>query len=164
MHVCGSGRGRIGSVASAGCHFWRAAPTSSSPWSRAFLSHISATPHTTSKFSCRTILGQTSARTYATYPPTAQKRPLPQALRTVTAHRMASSASSEAPEWTAQKVRDTFLKYFEDRGHTFGKSRAERPLTAYQQPDTKCSDTSEQSNPHLWFLSPTPPSSSLMLV
>lgn len=38
-----------------------------------------------------------------------------------TPSRMASTASTETPEWSAQRVRDTFLKYFEDRGHTFGK-------------------------------------------
>ncbi|KAI9875815.1 MAG: Alanine--tRNA ligase, partial [Watsoniomyces obsoletus] len=50
-------------------------------------------------------------------------------MRTVTPVRMAPPASSDAPEWTAQKVRDTFLKYFEDRGHTFVKSSPVVPLS-----------------------------------
>lgn len=41
-------------------------------------------------------------------------------LSTLSARRMASTASTEAPEWSAQRVRDTFLQFFEDRDHTFG--------------------------------------------
>lgn len=34
-----------------------------------------------------------------------------------------TSTKMAAPrEWTAQEVRDTFLKFFEERGHTFGES------------------------------------------
>jgi hypothetical protein len=33
--------------------------------------------------------------------------------------RMVSTASAEQ-QWTASRVRDTFLGYFEDNGHTFG--------------------------------------------
>lgn len=33
-----------------------------------------------------------------------------------------SSTAADSPNWTAQKVRSTFLEYFEGRGHTFGKS------------------------------------------
>jgi len=41
----------------------------------------------------------------------------PLASRTVA--RMASDNGS-GPEWTAQRVRDTFLDYFKQNGHTFG--------------------------------------------
>jgi alanyl-tRNA synthetase len=30
-------------------------------------------------------------------------------------------ASDNAPEWTAPKVRETFLNYFKENGHTFGE-------------------------------------------
>ncbi|OAL37479.1 alanine-tRNA ligase [Fonsecaea nubica] len=43
---------------------------------------------------------------------------------------MASTApTTTAHEWTAPKVRDTFIKYFEDRGHTFVKSSPVVPLS-----------------------------------
>ena len=35
--------------------------------------------------------------------------------------RMASTNSTETPEWSAQRVRDTFLDYFKERDHTFGE-------------------------------------------
>ncbi|ETN37107.1 alanyl-tRNA synthetase [Cyphellophora europaea CBS 101466] len=42
---------------------------------------------------------------------------------------MATTSSTGAPEWSAQQVRDTFLKYFEERGHTFVKSSPVVPLS-----------------------------------
>jgi len=41
-------------------------------------------------------------------------------------HTTTSPSLNMAPtrEWTAQEVRDTFLKFFEERGHTFGESDA----------------------------------------
>lgn len=30
-------------------------------------------------------------------------------------------ASDNGPEWTAPKVRETFLNYFQENGHTFGE-------------------------------------------
>ena len=47
------------------------------------------------------------------------------------ATRMASTAPTETPEWTAQRVRETFIKYFKDRGHTFGKSTRSIPINNY---------------------------------
>jgi hypothetical protein len=35
---------------------------------------------------------------------------------------MASTTSSTTTEWPAVKVRDTFLKFFEDKQHTFGEA------------------------------------------
>ena len=32
------------------------------------------------------------------------------------------SLVDEKHEWPATKVRDTFLEYFKERGHTFGRS------------------------------------------
>lgn len=39
-------------------------------------------------------------------------------------HTTKSTSTKMAPtrEWTAEEVRDTFLKFFEERGHTFGES------------------------------------------
>ncbi|KAL9623779.1 MAG: hypothetical protein Q9160_002010 [Pyrenula sp. 1 TL-2023] len=39
-----------------------------------------------------------------------------------------SSHAADSPQWTAQKVRSTFLDYFEKRGHTFAKSSSVVPL------------------------------------
>lgn len=41
---------------------------------------------------------------------------------TTTSLRMSSTTPESTSVWSAQKVRDTFLKYFEDKEHTFGKS------------------------------------------
>jgi hypothetical protein len=70
--------------------------------------------------------------------------------------KMATITSNEAPEWGAQKVRDTFLKFFEERGHTFGTS-----LLA----TCSCATDSHlpQSNLHLWCRSQTQPCYSQML-
>ncbi|KAJ4526104.1 Alanine--tRNA ligase [Exophiala dermatitidis] len=61
-------------------------------------------------------------------------RHLPPTLRTTkvpqhTTARMASTTSGTAQEWTAPKVRETFLKYFEERGHTFVRSSPVVPLS-----------------------------------
>lgn len=37
------------------------------------------------------------------------------------------SLVDEKHEWGASKVRDTFINYFKDRGHTFGESHAIAP-------------------------------------
>ncbi|ETI25902.1 alanyl-tRNA synthetase [Cladophialophora carrionii CBS 160.54] len=42
---------------------------------------------------------------------------------------MASSTPEIPQQWTAPKVRETFLKYFEERGHTFVKSSPVVPLS-----------------------------------
>ncbi|KAK5213426.1 Alanine--tRNA ligase [Exophiala xenobiotica] len=42
---------------------------------------------------------------------------------------MASTNMGDTHKWSAQVVRDTFLKYFEDRGHTFVKSSPVVPLS-----------------------------------
>lgn len=63
-------------------------------------------------------------------------------VRRHTTSTMASSTLDPTQQWTATKVRDTFLKYFEERGHTFGefqcKSMPLRPVLA---------DLAHQSNP-----------------
>lgn len=41
-------------------------------------------------------------------------------VRRHTTRRMASNTSGDAHQWSAPVVRDTFLKFFEERGHTFG--------------------------------------------
>jgi alanyl-tRNA synthetase len=33
--------------------------------------------------------------------------------------------ANEQPQWAAAKVRQTFLDYFKERGHTFGRTRTE---------------------------------------
>ncbi|WPH01595.1 Alanine--tRNA ligase [Acrodontium crateriforme] len=43
--------------------------------------------------------------------------------------RMASTAGHEEPEWTAVKVRSTFIEYFKERGHTFVPSSSVVPLS-----------------------------------
>ncbi|KIX01548.1 alanine-tRNA ligase [Rhinocladiella mackenziei CBS 650.93] len=42
---------------------------------------------------------------------------------------MASTSSGATPVWSASLVRDTFLKFFEERGHTFVKSSPVVPLS-----------------------------------
>lgn len=42
-----------------------------------------------------------------------------QSLQPRSAARMAST-TADAPEWSAPKVRETFIKFFEEKGHTFG--------------------------------------------
>lgn len=42
--------------------------------------------------------------------------------------KMATSTATEAPQWNAQQVRDTFLQFFKDREHTFVKSSSVVPL------------------------------------
>ncbi|EXJ78314.1 alanyl-tRNA synthetase [Capronia epimyces CBS 606.96] len=42
---------------------------------------------------------------------------------------MASTTSGTTQEWTALKVRETFLNYFQERGHTFVKSSPVVPLS-----------------------------------
>lgn len=32
-----------------------------------------------------------------------------------------SSTTAREEQWTAQRVRETFLKYFKEKGHTFGE-------------------------------------------
>jgi hypothetical protein len=44
-------------------------------------------------------------------------------VRRHTTSTMASSTPDTTQQWTAVKVRDTFLKYFEERGHTIGENR-----------------------------------------
>lgn len=84
--------------------------------------------------------------------------PLRSALvRRHTTSTMASSTLDPTQQWTAAKVRDTFLKYFEERGHTFGMSRERlrflRPVLA---------DIILKSNPPPSSLSPIRPFSSQM--
>lgn len=42
-------------------------------------------------------------------------------VRQHTTVRMATTTAGATQQWTAPKVRDTFLQYFQDRGHTFGE-------------------------------------------
>jgi hypothetical protein len=37
------------------------------------------------------------------------------------------SSDSNSPKWTSQKVRDTFLDYFKENGHTFGMYKCPSP-------------------------------------
>jgi alanyl-tRNA synthetase len=39
------------------------------------------------------------------------------------------SSDSNSPKWTSQKVRDTFLDYFKENGHTFVPSSPVAPLS-----------------------------------
>jgi len=41
-------------------------------------------------------------------------------VRRHTTRSMASNTTGDAHQWSAPVVRDTFLKFFEERGHTFG--------------------------------------------
>ena len=124
MQVCGSCRGRIASIAShshrAGQYFRRGTAAPTTPRSRALLSHISATPQNHPGTSLRTHSLQVSACTLPQSHLFARTGQLAQQLSSVSTLRMASTASTEAPDWSAQKVRDTFLQFFQDRGHTFG--------------------------------------------
>ena len=42
-------------------------------------------------------------------------------VRWHTTSTMATSTPDTTQQWTAQKVRDTFIKFFEERGHVHGK-------------------------------------------
>jgi len=44
---------------------------------------------------------------------------------------MASATKGATPVWSAPLVRDTFLKFFEERGHTFGESMPESRLRLF---------------------------------
>ena len=39
-----------------------------------------------------------------------------------------ASIAADAPQWNAQQVRDTFIQFFKDRGHTFVKSSPVVPV------------------------------------
>jgi len=39
-----------------------------------------------------------------------------------------STLREEKHEWSAPKVRDTFLEYFKQKGHTFGKQHFHFPI------------------------------------
>lgn len=70
-------------------------------------------PHSTYLRSCSSSLAAYSI----SFPPTT-------ALTVWRSHTTKSTSTKMAAprEWTAQEVRDTFLKFFEERGHTFGES------------------------------------------
>ena len=123
------GSGRAHSIAGAGRrNFWRTATqfTARRKWEHS-LSHNSnkAASLLRSSFpASRTPLISTAS--YSGLTRTQQADPAQ--VHTKTAARMASTASPETPEWSAQRVRDTFLKFFEDRGHTIVKSSPVVPL------------------------------------
>jgi hypothetical protein len=68
---------------------------------------------------------------------------------------------ADTEKWTALKVRETFLDYFKERGHTFGKYSTQFNRTAFNRASLICNDF-YQSLPRRSFLSRTLPSSSPM--
>ena len=108
--------------------FWRA---STPPLkSRVLRSHNSTDPLQVITTTSRPLCLHGHSHTLSAGAFKARKRPLLHGLSTTTARRMDSTASYEASDWSAQKVRDTFLQFFEDRGHTFGMFR-----TFYELPN-----------------------------
>lgn len=63
---------------------------------------------------------------------------------------MASTTADKPHKWTAPVVRDTFLKYFEERGHTFGKYPPTQVHTDIDQ-SVKSSPVVPLSDPTLLF-------------
>ena len=88
--------------------------------SRALLLHAVPRPSLSFPFSCRSLSTLRRPQQRRTPPSPAGHAKFRRPFYPSTTCRMATTTSSEAAEWPAQKVRDTFLKYFEERGHTFG--------------------------------------------
>ena len=128
MNVTCFGSGRAGSIRAAPrTHFWRFA--TASPSSRAVKSHNSTNSQ---------LLQNTPQRYLSNFKLPSQRlrtqsqltvQPIGLLSPGNTAARMASTAPTETPEWSAQRVRDTFLNFFEEKGHTFVKSSPVVPLS-----------------------------------
>ena len=126
--------GAIVRTATAAAAHWRSA-TRCSPRRRsscANLSHnftISQLHHTAAQ---RHLTTSNSLYSLSQLQPRARLRAIRLATPPpTTAARMASDTPTETPEWTAQRVRDTFLQFFEDRGHTFVNSS---PVVPHSDP------------------------------
>ena len=125
MQARGSGRGAIvPTVTTSLPNFWSA--YSKAVGVRAALTHDRSGSLNRSPSLCRSLSRHSQPRSHNLLLRTARQAKFLQPLYPLTAVRMATTSSTEAPEWPAQKVRDTFLKFFEDRGHTFGKNPSTR--------------------------------------
>jgi hypothetical protein len=103
------------------CMNWKLAHTfSRSTSSRAVLTHAFSRHSLGLPSSCRSLAVPARFLQTHTSPATTARAKFRQQHCPSTTVRMATTTSSKEQEWPAQKVRDTFLKFFEDRGHTFG--------------------------------------------
>lgn len=125
MQVRGSGRGAIvptgtGTTIHLTPTFWRAGTVSLATSSRVALTHAFARhlAHSPRPRHSLTPFSQAHNSILLLRAPLRAKFLLPH--HHSIAATMATTSSAETPEWSAQRVRDTFLKYFEERGHTFG--------------------------------------------
>lgn len=111
----GGGRRRVGAA------IWRALLPlrTNSTRTRAALSHINIQDyHNTSRPQANIASIFASLLIRRTFRGTFTPRNFVAAVPAIV--RMASTAP-ETPEWSAQRVRDTFLDYFKENGHAFGQ-------------------------------------------
>lgn len=137
MQVRGRGRGAIvptvsNTVQFTGTvtpNFWCAYLVAAS--SRAAVTHAISRRNTPSFRPCRSLSTTSKPHIQRSILRTAQSTNFLTARYPSISSRMASTLPSEAPEWSAQRVRETFLNYFTGNGHTFGKFLCCEALRTY---------------------------------